>query len=123
MLYRTWVGLSIDREPWDSDYHTGYRNGLSAGNDIGAFVANGGNYYGTIKNNWIEHEMFYSYPGKAHILRLTAADLSGNPASPEGAPARTGYWVLKSLKNQFDAVNTFAGRTVITFDYPENIAP
>ena len=52
-------------------------------------------------------------------MRINAATLSGDPVHP----ARAGYWMLKSLKFNCDAINALAGRTVINLTYPEYVNP
>lgn len=65
------------------------------------------------------HDVLYPIRRGA-ILRFCVNDFSGNPNGP---PARMGWWVIKSLKNQFDVINSLAGRTIIEFAYPEDITP
>lgn len=130
-LYTTWAGLTRTREYMQGDYRSDYPQdfGGFAFDSIGttaAVQAVGGhpdNYYVTVKNNWLDHSIWDGWPGSAHVLALTMADLSGHSGGVEANGSRNGYWILKSLKNQFDAINDFAGKTVIQFDYPENIRP
>jgi len=57
-----------------------------------------------------------------NIVRLSCGDLSG--ASGSGiVPAATMWHVLKAAANAMYVINKLAGRTVVTFDYPENIDP
>ena len=58
-------------------------------------------------------------PRRGSIMRINAATLSGDPSHP----ARAGYWMLKSLKFNCDAINALAGRTVINLTYPEYVNP
>jgi hypothetical protein len=55
-----------------------------------------------------------------NIYRLDCADLSGLPSGP---PALNGYWTLRSAKRAMDVINKLAGRTVVMFDYPDNVTP
>lgn len=57
---------------------------------------------------------------RGNVYRLSCADLSGRP---DGPPAANGYHVLKALRNAMLAINKLAGRTVVTFAYPEDIEP
>lgn len=121
--YVTWAGLTRTKEYENGDYHTWYpsdRGGFSYANDN---VYATDNYYVTAKNNIDNWHVHDSFPGSAHILTLSMADLSGRAGGTEANGARNGYWLLKSLKNSFDTINDFAGRTVCRFDYPENIEP
>lgn len=65
-------------------------------------------------------ELHFSDYRHASILKFHCSDLSGDPA---GWPKRPGWWVIKSMANGFKSINALAGRTVITFDWPENITP
>jgi len=56
----------------------------------------------------------------ASILKMHAGDFGG---IPNGPPRRPGWWALKSIDNQFAAINAKAGRTVCAFSWPEDIAP
>jgi hypothetical protein len=57
---------------------------------------------------------------KGNIYRISCADLSG---VPNGPPAANGYHVLKAMRNAMITINKLAGRTVVTFAYPEDIEP
>ena len=57
---------------------------------------------------------------RGNIYRISCADLSG---VPNGPPARPAYHVLKAMKNAMTAIDKLAGRTVVMFDYPEDIEP
>ena len=57
---------------------------------------------------------------RASVLKLHVSDLGG---IPDGPPSRPGYWAIKSLVNQFRAVNKFAGKTVLVLTYPEDCEP
>lgn len=57
---------------------------------------------------------------RGNIYRLSCSELSGKPGGP---PAATGYHVLKALRNAMITINKLAGRTVVTFSYPEDIEP
>lgn len=122
VLYKTWTGITRTREYVYADYREP-EGAMFFGNfAVGPEPDDDTAYYLKPKNNWVDHSRWDSMPGSAHVLALTMADLSGQASgSSEGNPARNGYWVLKSLKNQFDTINDFAGKTVIRFDYPEDI--
>ena len=114
-LYRVVAGLLTPEDNWNADHY-------AVGSDFSAA------YYTSFKDNLIAHTLIGQNgagarinPRKGSILRLTTADLSGCTGCPRGAPARNGWWIIKSLKNWMDAVNNAAGRTIIMFDYPENI--
>jgi len=62
----------------------------------------------------------HPYTHRASIIRLCVNDFAGDPNGP---PAQNGYLLLKNLDNAFRAINAAAGRTVITFAYPEDIRP
>lgn len=55
---------------------------------------------------------------RANVWKFHVSDLSGNPNGP---PARPGWWAIKSLNNQFRAINRIAGRTVVSLGFPEDI--
>lgn len=57
---------------------------------------------------------------RASVLKLHVSDLGG---IPNGPPARPGYWAIKSLVNQFRAVNAWANRKVLILTYPEDCEP
>lgn len=54
------------------------------------------------------------------IIKMHVSDFSG---LVNGPPARPGWWGIKSVYNQFAAINRAAGRTVVRFAYPEEISP
>ena len=62
-------------------------------------------------------DMFHE-PRKASVFKLHVSDLGG---IQNGPPTRPGYYAIKSLVRQFDAINKIAGRTVVRLTYPEDI--
>jgi hypothetical protein len=56
------------------------------------------------------------------IYRLSCADLSGKQTA-DLVPAATCYHVLKAAANAMYIINKLAGRTVVQFDYPDNVQP
>lgn len=66
-----------------------------------------------------EKDMVWPTHYKGNIIRMGCDDFSGRP----DLPARRGWWVIKSLANQFKAINRIAGRTIIEFAYPEEVEP
>jgi hypothetical protein len=117
-LNRTWTGLTQDREYSNVDAVPPI-----AGSDWGAIGQTPGvadDYFVRTKDQKLSHVDIEHKFGPAHIRKFNAADFSG---VPNGPPSRHAYWILKSLKNQFDTINDFAGRTVIEFAWPEDITP
>ena len=57
---------------------------------------------------------------RGNIARFNCADLSG---VPNGPPAGNAWHILKSMQTAMNTINRLAGRTIIMFDYPENIEP
>jgi len=70
-------------------------------------------------NHFHKADFVYGLRGPAHILRFSASDFSGDPA----APAANGYHVLKSIQQACQAINMFAGRTIVRLGYPDEIQP
>lgn len=115
-LNRTWVGITQKLDSRNGDAASYY--GADWGG-IGQLDAS--RYYGDIMDLKLSHiDVERAMVGNAKIRKFNTCDFSG---IPNGPPARNAWWILKSLKNQFDTINDFAGRTVIQFDYPENITP
>lgn len=112
-----WKGLSVDRESGDRDYWSVE----AQGDYISAGVLNQVDYFNIYKNKWIASQIGDFWPGNAHILALKMSDLSGHNGGIEANASRNGYWALKWIKNQMDAVNTFAGQTIITYSWPEDV--
>lgn len=54
----------------------------------------------------------------ASTVNLYMSDFSG---LTNGPPARPGFFALRSLKRQFDAINIKAGRTICRFVWPEEV--
>lgn len=107
-IARTWSGL-LGKSVINGDYRTQFQLNF------------GDNPCASIFDNWAPVIDFENNrPGRAFVRALNAADFSGVPSGP---PSRPAWWILKSVKNAMDAINGFNGRTVITFDYPENINP
>lgn len=103
---RFWHGLAHDQFT-DPDWFNlncsfGYRNG------------------GMISGTVTPLEDHFSPMRHASILKLHVSDFGG---IPDGPPTRPGWWALKSLYYQFDAINHAAGRTVCAFVWPEDIEP
>ena len=69
---------------------------------------------------WFPMEDHFSPSGHGSIFKITATELSGDPA---GVASRPGYWAIKSLANSFAAINAAAGRNVCVLGYPEDIVP
>lgn len=106
-ICRAWIGITqyadntqdqFPHDPW------------------GIFVDNVRTGNGVFYN---EKDMVWPTHYKGNIIRMGCDDFSGRP----DLPARRGWWVIKSLANQFKAINKIAGRTIIEFTYPENIDP
>lgn len=98
-------------------------------------------WYGFLNDNWRDIDWFPTtgiagyggyldirYPSadlfgefrRASVMKLHVSDLGG---IPNGPPARPGYWAIKSLVNQFRAVNAWANRKVLILTYPEDCEP
>lgn len=56
---------------------------------------------------------------RASVFKCHVTDLAGNPSNP----ARSGYWVIKSIVNAFDTINSLAGRTLVELRDLEDVAP
>ncbi|MGQ0721029.1 MAG: hypothetical protein ACT4PE_05575 [Candidatus Eiseniibacteriota bacterium] len=65
-------------------------------------------------------DRLYAEKKLGSLIRLSACDFSGDPNGP---PARLGWWTVKSLANQFRAINNAANRSIVIFAYPEDINP
>lgn len=56
---------------------------------------------------------------RSNVKVWHASDFSG---TPNGPPALVGWWAMKSIVNAAKTINRLAGRTIVGFCYPEDIA-
>lgn len=56
------------------------------------------------------------------IFTIHAGDL-GTGVHASGRATRSGYWAMKYIVNSIKAINRFAGRTIVSIEYPENVKP
>lgn len=114
-LCRTWTGLFVNEDK-NSDWWFYY---IASGGSKGGITFN--QYYVAPKvaDNLFPHIDVERPIQYGNIRKFNVADFSGNPSNP----ARPALLVLKSLKNSFDVINGAAGKTVIEFAWPEDIAP
>lgn len=105
-LNRAWVGIT---QRQDTNYDTWpFDNGP------------GGGVSRTWDGVWLnQKDRVFPQHYRGSIVRMSANDFSGDPARP----TRRGWWVVKSLANEFKAINRLAGRTIIEWAYPEDCLP
>jgi hypothetical protein len=102
-LNRAWVGMT-QKQDWNNDTWP-YDGNLVPRSHNGTWLN--------------EKDMVWREKYRGSVVRLGCNDFSG----ASGHPARRGWWLVKSLANQFKAINRLAGRTIIEFAYPEDIDP
>lgn len=56
----------------------------------------------------------------ASVFRMSVQDFGSGGLTPA---TRAGWWTVKSIDNWMRTTNRLAGRAVVVWDYPENIAP
>jgi hypothetical protein len=61
----------------------------------------------------------FAHYANCRVMRLDCSDLSGRQPDP----ARTGWLQIKGINDWMKACNALLGKTLVQWDYPENVLP
>ena len=106
-LARMWYGATQD---WDFNYDVFPRETFVYTTN---FLAQG----------WVDVDIpsadLLYVPRRSNVKKWHCSDFSG---TPNGPPALNGWWAMKSIVNAATVINRLAGRPIVTFCYPEELA-